>query len=95
LLLKITLSYTGAAQYFHLADQIVVLGTDGRIAESGTYDTLRAQTGYISSILLKSGQPNSDEGQNRPAAMKMVKGVSENDGQDLSRKTGDMSIYSK
>ena len=39
------------AQHFHIADQIVVLGSDGAIAEKGTYDMLRSQEGYIASLL--------------------------------------------
>lgn len=83
------------AQHFHLAEKIVMLGGDGKIAQAGTYDTLRSQSGYISSILLKPPQhPGySNDAAPQPMTSKLLKEPSDDDVKDLSRKTGDMAVY--
>lgn len=87
----------GGAQHFYLADHIVVLGNDGNIAQQGTYDSLRSQQGYISSILLKPG-PSSNHSSTTGKQIlgsKSLKGPSNDNVMDLTRKTGDMAVYSK
>jgi ATP-binding cassette, subfamily C (CFTR/MRP), member 1 len=71
----------------------VVLGSNGKIAEKGTYDSLRSQAGYISSILLKSVQQptHSSESSAHFASSK----TPEDEIKDFNRKTGDVSVYRK
>ena len=73
----------------------MVLGTDGKIAQQGTYDTLRSQSGYIRSIILKTPEHlgPSSEAASQPLPNKLLKGPSDDDVKDLGRKTGDIAVY--
>lgn len=83
-------------QFFHLVDHIVVLGIDGSIAEQGTYDSLRSQTGYISNLLLKTIATNrADMTPSEGLMNKVLKGPSNEEVLDLTRKIGDFSVYSE
>lgn len=74
----------------------MVLGTDGLIAQQGTYDSLRSQTGYIGNLLLKSATSSKAEIDSSNRVMnKALKGPSNDDVLDLIRKIGDFSVYSK
>ncbi|KAH8881646.1 P-loop containing nucleoside triphosphate hydrolase protein [Thozetella sp. PMI_491] len=42
------------------ADQIIVLGADGKIGQSGTFEELRAVDGYVKNLALESTTPESD-----------------------------------
>jgi ATP-binding cassette subfamily C (CFTR/MRP) protein 1 len=86
-----------AAQHFHLVDLILVLGSDGKIAERGTYDSLNSQTGYIASLLLNSGERIISQGRvkQQNISSKAIKAPTEADMADVTRKTGDMAVYGK
>lgn len=90
------LTNTCAASHFHLADHIVVLSREGKIAQQGSFDELRNQDGYLNSLLVSTSR-DTDEATTttKPAPRKkpVIKGVSQNDVTDLTRKTGDMAVY--
>ncbi len=86
------------AQHLPLADHIIILGEDGKIVEQGTWGKLRAEAGYISQVVLKEKHDNSErprdgtEARDKiqpPAAKKPDEGL-----QDLTRRTGDVTLYS-
>lgn len=88
---------THSTRHFHLADHIAVLSKDGKISQQGSFDDLKAQDGYIKSLLLDTSHGieqaapavNPTSKKKRPA----VKGVTPNDVTDLTRKTGDVAVY--
>ncbi|KAF4624351.1 hypothetical protein G7Y89_g13820 [Cudoniella acicularis] len=86
---------THSTRNLHFADQIVVLGTDGKIVQQGTFDILRSQEGYIGNLLLSSVQ--NAEHSSQPSApeitTKVSKSSSPSTSEDRSRKTDDMSVY--
>jgi hypothetical protein len=87
-----------------MADNIVVLGADGKVAEQGTYEYLRSQGGFVSNILLhpellqsKANIAADDavEASKSSQAPTQVaaKGPSANDVADLTRQIGDTAVY--
>lgn len=87
---------TDKAQYFHLADHIVIFGTEKKIVEQGSFDELRSQEGYISKILLKAfdDDKKSDEDESRMTTeKKAAKDPVAEAAADLTRKTGDTAVY--
>ena len=87
-----------AAQHLPLADHIIVLGEDGKIAEQGTWQDLRADAGYISRVVLKGSQDDSERPRDRAEAkdkiQKSAPKKSDENIQDMTRKTGDITLYS-
>jgi ATP-binding cassette subfamily C (CFTR/MRP) protein 1 len=86
---------THSTQLFHLADHIVIIGTDKKIAEQGTFQELRAQEGYISKLLVKE---DHDDKHNEEEESKMTNNKDKrvpavDAAADLTRKTGDTAIY--
>ena len=72
----------------------MVLGKDGLVVQQGTYDSLRSQTGYIGNLLLKSSTLSKAEtNSSNEVINKSLKGPSRDDVLDLTRKTGDFSVY--
>lgn len=88
---------THSTQYFHLAQHIVVIGTDKEVAEQGTYAHLRSQDGYISKLLVKEDHDqHSEEEEHRTSnGKKKVKDPVADAAADLSRQTGDLAVYGK
>ena len=82
------------AQHLHLADMILVLA-DSKVEEQGTWDDLRSSTGYISKLHAKESDSNSaqNEVNVKPSTVPGTTPPSNNDILDLSRKTGDLSVY--
>lgn len=82
------------AQHFHLADQIVVIGPDGKIAQRGTYDMLRSQEGYIGG-LLETTQTSGDaeEPVIQDTTKKAAKSLTAVRASDKTIKTGDFTVY--
>jgi len=82
------------AQHLPLADLILVLA-NSKIEEQGTWDDLRSSTGYVSKLQVK--ESDSDAIQNaaneRPSTVPGTTPPSEDDMLDLSRKSGDFSLY--
>lgn len=90
---------THTVQHLPLANYIVIIGQDGKIAEQGTWDDLRASAGYTSQVVLgekHNGSSNSRdnsrtrEGFQTPTAKKPKEEL-----EDLTRKTGDFTLYSQ
>jgi ATP-binding cassette subfamily C (CFTR/MRP) protein 1 len=85
---------THATQHFHLADQIVVLGIDGKVTQRGSYDMLRSQEGYIGSLLLNTVKDSTETGALAPKAVtKVIKASPTPTVEDQTRKTGDLAVY--
>ncbi|MCJ1309562.1 hypothetical protein MMC25_003222 [Agyrium rufum] len=93
---------THALRHLSLADNIVVLNIKGRIAEQGSFARLRGEEGFISKLLLSGSKTPSEKeasvgGEKKkgpsPIIARLTKGPSPNDVADLSRKTGDISVY--
>jgi len=90
-------------RHLSLADKIIVLGSDGRIAEQGTFEDLRSRNGFVSKLLLhpellesKSSKINAGTDSNSKQATtipKALRGPSDNDVADLTRRIGDLSVY--
>lgn len=87
-------------QHLPLADRIIIFGENGKIAEQGSWDDLRAEAGRISQLVLEYRHGHakytpSDNGHvngNKilsPAVKKIVP-----DMPDSTRKTGDIRLYS-
>ena len=82
------------AQHLSIADNIVVLGTNGRITQQGSFEELNSIEGYVQSLSLEKQEPSAilkhdietipivmpDDLINLPPA-------------DGDRRTGDMSLY--
>ena len=86
---------THSTQYFHLADHIIVIGTDKKIAEQGSFEHLRSQEGYISKLLVKGDHDNHTEEEEHKMAggKKSTRDPIADAAADLSRKTGDTAVY--
>lgn len=85
------------AQHLPLANYLIVLDEKGRIAEQGTWEDLRAETGYISKVVLKEKEKGEDRAGDRAKARDKIQITLEqpdSNMQDITRKTGDVTIYS-
>jgi hypothetical protein len=90
--------------HLSLADNIVVLGADGKVAEQGTYEYLRSQGGFVSNILLhpellqSKANIAADEAvetlkRSQAPTQVAAKEPSANDVADLTRQIGDTAVY--
>ena len=74
---------------------MILVLANSKIEEQGTWDDLRSSTSYVSKIQVKKS--NSDSAQNavnkKPLTVPGATPFSEPDTLDLSRKTGDFSVY--
>ncbi|KAI9738029.1 MAG: hypothetical protein M1818_005457 [Claussenomyces sp. TS43310] len=88
---------THATQHLPLADQIIVLGEDGKIAEQGSWDDLRTKAGYISRVVLKEKhkylERSHDDTEAKDTTWSSAAKKSDQNLQDLTRKTGDLTLY--
>lgn len=82
------------AQHLPLADLILVLA-DSKIEEQGTWYDLRSSTGYVSKLQVKESDSYSarNAANEKPSTVPGTTPPSKNDMLDLSRKTGDLSVY--
>ncbi|MCJ1413888.1 hypothetical protein MMC32_000213 [Xylographa parallela] len=85
---------SNSVQHLSIADHVVVLGTNGRITQQGSFEELNAVEGYVQSLSLEKQEPSAilkhdietvplimpDAFINLPPA-------------DGDRRTGDMSLY--
>jgi ATP-binding cassette subfamily C (CFTR/MRP) protein 1 len=72
----------------------VVLGSEGKIAQKGTYDTLRSQEGYIGSLLeTKQIKKDLESSAIEETTKKSSKSATESKSLEKTRKTGDFAIY--
>ena len=81
------------AQYFHLADEIIVL-ENRRIQARGTWDELKSVP------MAKVQMAGSEHGHHVPNEMESVKMktqamLKEDAAEDMARKTGDFALYGK
>lgn len=86
------------AQHLPLADYIIVIGEDGQIAEQGTWADLRASAGYISQVVVKESNGSHSTNDNNSRTREGFQGSAPKEQKeelkDLSRKTGDITLYS-
>lgn len=85
------------AQHLSLADHIIILDEKGNIAEQGAWEDLRADTGYISKIVLKEKAEGGDKTRDGAEARDKIQRPPEqpdSNMQDITRKTGDATLYS-
>lgn len=94
-------------RHLSLADNVIVIGTDGCIAEQGAFEVLRSHDGFVSKLLLHpelleskigadTGGNNNTESKTKPSstAPKPIRGGAiVNDATDLTRRIGDLSVY--
>jgi ATP-binding cassette, subfamily C (CFTR/MRP), member 1 len=87
------------AQHLPLADHIIILDEEGKLAEQGTWADLRAEAGYISKVLLK--QKENEGGEDKARRRAEVRDKTQtpqqppnSNMQDIARKTGDATLYS-
>lgn len=88
------ITHARLAQHLPLADQIIVLA-ECKVAEQGTWDDLRSSTGFVSQLQVKESSASAAEaaGDVKPAAIPGTTAPSKNDLMDLTRRTGDVSVY--
>ena len=92
---------THAVRHLAVSDKIIVLDSDGRILEQGSFEVLRSQDGFVSKTLQdkdfehRNRNAGADPLQKDPsiAAKKSVQGPSPEKYADLTRRTGDTSVY--
>jgi ABC-type multidrug transport system ATPase subunit len=85
------------AHHLSLADHIIILDQEGKIAEQGTWEDLRAEAGYISKIMLKKKKEGEDKTRHRSEGRNKTQIPPEQPNssmQDIARKTGDVTLYS-
>ncbi|MCJ1311899.1 hypothetical protein MMC25_005572 [Agyrium rufum] len=87
---------THSTRHLALATKIIVLGVGGEIVQQGTYNELRKTPGFIQS--LQENQQDTTEPKETPISnvreRKELKGPSREQAIDLTRKTGDVAVYS-
>jgi ATP-binding cassette, subfamily C (CFTR/MRP), member 1 len=74
---------------------MILVLADSKIAEQGTWDDLRSSTGYISKLQVKESDSHTaqDAANEKPITVPGTTPPTRNDILDLSRKTGDLSVY--
>jgi hypothetical protein len=88
------------AQYLPIADYIIVLGEDGKVAEQGTWQDVQASAGYIRQVVLKDKnddtQTSCESSEARDKVISRGSAAKKPDDklQDLNRRTGDIALYS-
>ncbi|KAH8203470.1 hypothetical protein TruAng_002341 [Truncatella angustata] len=87
---------TNAVHQLPSADNIIVLSTPGRIAQTGSFADLQAQDGYVKSLALEARFSHEDddarEGDTNTSADPPLV-TTAGDESDLARQTGDRSLY--
>lgn len=83
------------ARHFQLADHIIVLSGDGKIAHKGTFDDLKSHIGYLSSLLLVHGQHSIPQMVSTDSLPLEPFGVKNSSASvtELTCKRGDFSVY--
>jgi ATP-binding cassette, subfamily C (CFTR/MRP), member 1 len=85
------------AQHLPLADHIIILNNKGKIAGQGTWEDLRAESGYISKVVLKEKEEGEGKARDRAEARDKIQIPPEqpdSNMQDITRQTGDVTLYS-
>jgi ATP-binding cassette subfamily C (CFTR/MRP) protein 1 len=96
-------SLTSSVNLLPYADLVVALGTDGKVAEQGSFVDLNAKDGYVKSFCIEhvsKGVTNSasDFSDELKVDVKLLRGTPEKTpaaikALEQSRQTGDMSVY--
>ena len=85
---------THSLRHFALANHIMVLSTDGHVDQQGSYEELRAQSGFISSAVREATrEDHQTTSLSNSKVIKELKESHEEETLDLARKTGDLSVY--
>lgn len=80
----------------NLANHIVVLSRQGKIAQQGNFSELQTSDGYIRDLLLRPAKENdvTEARDQRIKPRPKISGPAQTEAFDLTRKTGDMAVYS-
>ncbi|KAM3502929.1 hypothetical protein MY10362_004526 [Beauveria mimosiformis] len=87
---------THTMQYLPLADHIIVLNVKGGVAEQGTWNDLRAGTGYTSKVVLRhdNEEPKDPTRDRMEIRDKVHQGLEKSDNvHQTIRTTGDVTLY--
>ncbi|KAH9209825.1 P-loop containing nucleoside triphosphate hydrolase protein [Leptodontidium sp. 2 PMI_412] len=84
---------TNSSQYFHLADEVIVLG-DSTIQTRGTWEELKGDLNQIAKIQMTEAETRQDIPSDRDMVkLKAQVRSTEDAAEDLTRKTGDFALY--
>ncbi|KAI1763558.1 putative ABC transporter [Hypoxylon sp. FL1150] len=85
---------SNSAQYYHLADQVVIL-SDGTVKEKGTWQELQAKGGAIDKFVQKHPTSEESDASSSQEFVKLRSQLRAKDEaeMDLARQTGDLSLY--
>ncbi|OHE98497.1 ABC transporter [Colletotrichum orchidophilum] len=90
---------THSLKYLKFADNIVILGDDGRIVSQGDFDTVQEST-YLQNLSFENTQSNDIKevdtkasSRSRQQSQPQSKGVETESDQDLLRKAADTTLY--
>ena len=88
-------------EYLPLADDVIILGGDGSITKQGSWDDMRIEAANIGEVMLdlehehqetsEYGSADSDEDKITTSNAS----VPDKQFEDLTRRTGDITLYSK
>ena len=82
------------AQHLSIADHIVVLGTNGRISQQGSFEELNSIEGYVQSLSLEKQVPSAIvKHDTEIIPLTMPDTLINLPPADGDRRTGDMSLY--
>lgn len=81
-----------------LADKIIVLSAEGKVAQQGSYQELRSVEGFVHNVSSQERRYDNDIEKKEVPQVGMVstnavQGPSADQLQDLTRRTGDLSVY--
>jgi hypothetical protein len=84
------------AHHLLYADHIIALSADGRVIEEGCYQDLMKSQGYVSMISRSAKAVNTSRAPDIKFDDETLQGLNmqEDQTEDLSRRTGDMTVYS-
>lgn len=83
------------AQYFHLADEIIVL-ENRRIQARGTWDELKSELSQIAKVQMAGSKTRNNVPREMGSVnMKAQVMLNQDATEDLARKTGDFALYGR
>jgi ATP-binding cassette subfamily C (CFTR/MRP) protein 1 len=84
-------------RYLRFADRIIALGSDGKIAEQGTFSSVLAMNGYVKSLCnTEEGFEKADEEEAEPVTVGTRTAARESANDDTDKKQGrgkDRRVY--
>ncbi|OHW90531.1 ABC transporter [Colletotrichum incanum] len=91
--------FSSTVNYLQYADNVIVLGDDGKIAHQGNFDAIR-RTAYLRSLSVEESQrddvtpfENEDSPESWKPRKSPIKDAEADSEQDLLRRTGDTTLY--